>query len=70
RTPRIPGATRRWLALGASYQYTPALRFDLSYAHLFVGDSSTNDTALPGHDLAGTNESDVDLFGGQVVWSF
>ncbi len=70
RTPRIPGATRRWLAVGASYQYTPALRFDLSYAHLFVGDSSTNDTALPEHSLAGTNESDVDLFGAQAVWSF
>lgn len=70
RTPRIPGATRRWLAVGASYQYTPALRFDLSYAHLFVSNDSLNDQAVPTVTLAGTNKSDADLFSGQVVWSF
>lgn len=70
RTPRIPGATRRWLAVGASYAFNPALRFDLSYAHLFVSNSSTNDQGSPGHVLAGTNESDVNLFSAQAVWSF
>ncbi len=29
-----------------------------------------NDTASPGHGLAGTNESDANLFGAQAVWSF
>ncbi|HDO34373.1 MAG TPA: transporter, partial [Chromatiales bacterium] len=70
RTPRIPSTTRRWLAVGASYQYTPALRFDLSYAHRFVSDRSVNDTDRLGHRLVGTNTSDVNLFGGQVVRSF
>ncbi len=29
-----------------------------------------NDTDRLGHSLVGTNTSGVNLFGGQVVWSF
>ncbi|HEB80395.1 MAG TPA: hypothetical protein ENI71_00795 [Chromatiales bacterium] len=56
--------------LGVLYAPTPRTRFGLSYAHLFVSNSSTNDTDRLGHSLVGTNTSDVNRFGGQVVWSF
>jgi hypothetical protein len=42
----------------------------VSYAHLFVSNSSMNDTDRLGHRLVGTNTSEVNLSGGQVVWPF
>ncbi len=39
RSPRVPDATRRWVALGLGYAPSDAMRFDVGYAHLFVNDS-------------------------------
>ena len=38
RTPRVPGADRYWVSLGAGYQFTDSITMDLAYAHLFVDD--------------------------------
>ncbi len=43
RTVRIPGNDRKWLSLGASYQMTPASKFDVGYAHLFISDAKIHD---------------------------
>jgi long-chain fatty acid transport protein len=43
RTVRIPGNDRKWLALGASWQSSPASRFDIGYAHLFISDADIHD---------------------------
>jgi long-chain fatty acid transport protein len=40
RDPRIPDSDRYWLAAGAGYQLTDAIRVDAGYAHIFVPDAS------------------------------
>ena len=41
RDPRIPDSNRYWLALGAGYQWSPWLRVDAGYAHIFTPDVAT-----------------------------
>lgn len=36
RSPRLPDNDRIWLSLGASYQWSDKLSFDLAYSHIFV----------------------------------
>jgi len=48
RTPRLPDADRIWLSLGATYNWSDQLSFDVAYSHLFtVGNSDIN--IGPGH---------------------
>ena len=70
RTPRIPGNDRTWLAIGANYRYSPALSFDLGYAHLFVDDTAINHTDANGFTLTGEYENAVDILSAQVNWMF
>lgn len=70
RTPRIPGNDRTWLALGANYRYSPALSFDVGYAHLFVDDPSINHTDSNGFRVTGTYDASVDILSAQVNWNF
>jgi long-chain fatty acid transport protein len=37
RTPRLPGDTRKWVSLGATW-HLGAVDLDIGYAHLFIGD--------------------------------
>ena len=81
RSPRVPDADRTWLSLGASYRYSPALKIDFAYAHLFVDDPEldhvpdANDPTLPPpagftglHALTGKYDAAVDILGVQVNW--
>jgi long-chain fatty acid transport protein len=72
RTPRIPDADRWWIAFGASYEVTNSLSFDFAYSHLFVSDTTINDTEIStGHTLVGTyTNADVNIISGQAVWRF
>jgi len=79
RTPRIPGADRRWIALGASYQATPDVTVDFSYTHLFVGDGAVDNTIdlapgiAPGaytDRLVGSFENSADAVGIGVQVAF
>jgi long-chain fatty acid transport protein len=77
RTARVPGEDRTWLALGANYQYSPALSFDIGYAHLFVKDPRINspDSHTPPlttglHLLTGEYDAAVDMLSLQVNWNF
>jgi long-chain fatty acid transport protein len=49
RTPRLPDNDRLWLSLGATYQLTPKVSFDLAYSHIFVKDTSVDITATSGN---------------------
>ncbi|RMG39464.1 MAG: aromatic hydrocarbon degradation protein [Candidatus Dadabacteria bacterium] len=70
RTPRIPGNDRLWLALGASYQITDYISADLSYAHLFVNDTSSAVTGSTGEVLRGNWDLAVDIVSLQVSGQF
>ncbi len=75
RTARIPGNDRKWLSLGASYQMTPASKFDVGYAHLFISDASVNDdqrAAAKGRNglLKGDFEGSVDILSMQYTHNF
>lgn len=79
RTPRIPDETRRWIAVGASYQPSPSLSFDFGYTHIFMNDPRINDTEvttgslarLPiGNTLRGEYDANIDIVSAQVQWNF
>ncbi len=72
RTPRIPDNNRTWLSLGATYAHSQQLSLDISYAHLFVGDSRINNTTegTITHNLTGTYESSVNILSLQANWKF
>lgn len=65
RTPRVPDADRTWLALGAGYQVTEAIRLNASYTHIWVDNAAINDTTSLGgpltDNLRGSYESDIDI---------
>jgi len=71
RTPRIPDASRTWLAAGVEYRLSPGAAINLSYGHLFNDDSTIAQTAagtgntLRGN-LSGVTKSLVDVIGLQV----
>ncbi len=48
RSPRLPDSDRIWLSLGATYNWSEQLSFDVAYSHLFtVG--NTDIDIRPGH---------------------
>ncbi|MFI4968835.1 MAG: OmpP1/FadL family transporter [Lysobacterales bacterium] len=53
RDPRIPDGSRKWLAVGVGWKASDTLRFDASYAHLFVANGKVNDTAATFDNLDG-----------------
>lgn len=76
RTPRIPDQDRFWLSAGAGYQFTPTIRVDAAYTHIFLDkatlaltDNLTGAGALRGN-LSGTYKSSIDIVGVQVKATF
>ncbi|MBI1195436.1 MAG: hypothetical protein GC138_06300 [Gammaproteobacteria bacterium] len=75
RTARIPDNSRRWLSLGVSWDMTPAARLDVGYSHLFVSNTSINNTlesSVPtlNATLNGSYSSSVDIVSAQVNWRY
>ena len=70
RTPRIPGNDRYWLALGASYDLTEALRASLAYVHIFVDDSNSLVTGSTGDVFVGEWDASVDIVSLQLLYRF
>lgn len=69
--PRIPDTDEYWLALGAGYQLTPALRVDAGYVHVFLPATSTRYAdAVTGHVLRGGFSGYADLVGLQATLTF
>ena len=70
RSARIPDSDRVWLTLGLAYKPSDDMIFDIGYAHIFVSDSTINNTHPSfGHTLNGTYESDVNILGAQLTWN-
>ncbi len=70
RTPRIPGEDRKWISIGASYNYSDHITIDTGYTHIFVSDPSMNDVTSTGYTLSGDYDASVDLLGIQMRWLF
>lgn len=72
RTPRLPDNDRTWLAMGAQYKFSESWAIDLSYAYIFVKDSSINQnegsTAANGL-VNGTYKNNVNILGLQVTYT-
>jgi long-chain fatty acid transport protein len=69
RTARIPDNNRTWLALGGQYKPSTASAIDFGYAHLFVRDSSINESN-PSPALVGTYKNSVDILSAQYTYTF
>ncbi|MFK7890620.1 MAG: OmpP1/FadL family transporter [Granulosicoccus sp.] len=76
RTPRIPGNDRTWFALGANYQVSSQLSFDIGYTRLTV-DETPVDNAAPSPDVEGQGQivrgvydTAINILSAQVNWAF
>lgn len=69
RSTRLPDSDRYWVSIGASYQYTEKLSFDVAYTHVFHKDADVR--IVPGHqDYAGlpfVAEAETDVNRGRHV---
>jgi long-chain fatty acid transport protein len=72
RTPRIPDQNRTWLAFGASWAITPSNTLDAGYAHLFISNSTLNNTSESSikHNVRGEYDSSVDILSMQYTHNF
>lgn len=70
RTPRIPDENRVWLAFGANVKVSSAGSLDVGYAHLFVKDASSNDTAAGAGTLQGHYNDEVNVISAQLNYRF
>jgi long-chain fatty acid transport protein len=76
RTARLPDEDRYWLALGATYAFNNSISVDVGYTHIFIRDSSIDETfhPIPGNPAAGTLRGDyqnsVDILAVQANFKF
>ena len=72
RTPRIPDNDRTWLAFGLTHTSSSNLSFDLGYAHLFVKDSTIDNTTEGSikYNLKGSYENSVNILSAQLNYKF
>jgi long-chain fatty acid transport protein len=76
RTPRLPDNDRVWAAGGFQWKVSKNSAIDLSYAHIFVGEASSNlpyqdtPTSSPKGNLVGTYNAKVDIVSVQYRLSF
>jgi long-chain fatty acid transport protein len=71
RTARIPDSDRKWVAVGASYQYSDNIVIDAAYAHIFMDAPSINESETSGpatYNLRGKYDASVDIVGLQLRW--
>jgi long-chain fatty acid transport protein len=61
RTARLPDSDRYWLAFGFGYRWTPDLRFDAAYAHIFAASPPISEMSPTGDVLAGRYSNHIDI---------
>jgi long-chain fatty acid transport protein len=72
RDPRIPDATRTWLAFGITHDLTPNTSLEIGYARLaFPKEPITLSASTPGNELRGNldgvTDADVDMISFQIT---
>lgn len=72
RTPRIPDQDRIWLALGASWKFSPNSNVEIGYAHIFIDDAKVNNTTESAvrQNLQGTFTPSVNILSAQFTHEF
>lgn len=70
RTARIPDSNRTWLCLGAGWQFSPEIRGELGFAHLFMKNATIRNDDGAEHMLAGSYKSQVNILSAQLTWSY
>jgi len=76
RTVRIPDNNRFWLSVGGQYKPGKEGAFDFGYSHLFVSNSTLNQSAAANPDLAGKGylvgsyKNSVDILSAQYSYNF
>lgn len=75
RSPRLPDTDRLWVSLGATYNWSDKLSFDIGYTHIFaVGNSDVN--IVPGNPtfspargiLIAESKADVDIISAAIKY--
>lgn len=74
RTPRVPDNHRNWVSVGAGYAFADGLELDASYSHLFIKDTSINNTENLNQTtqatLNGEYESSADILSVQATYRY
>lgn len=73
RTPRLPDEDRKWYSIGASWQFSEQLEFNLAYTRIQPDKPQIGiitPTAQGGQRLFGSYDSDVNLFGASAQYKF
>jgi long-chain fatty acid transport protein len=76
RTPRLPDNDRNWIAGGLEFKFGKAGAFDIGYAHLFLGDMTSNlpnqdtPTSAPSGNLVGSYKGSVNIVSAGFHYSF
>jgi long-chain fatty acid transport protein len=75
RTPRIPGADRIWVTVGAGYRFSEMITVDFAYGHLFVDDPKVDKDITEAENrlrgaLVGEYDASVDIISAAVSFQF
>ena len=75
RTARVPDNNRKWISIGLNYVMAPNMSVDVGYSHLFVSNTSINNTLESDATntqatLNGTYSNSVDIASAQLNWNF
>lgn len=70
RTPRIPDSDRTWLALGGQYKVSSESTLDFGYAHIYMKDSTLDQTVQTGVKVVGNYQNSVDILSVQYAYSY
>ena len=73
RTVQVPDKDHKAVSLGAHYQPTKALGFDLGWTHIFIGSARVNNHITVGPETVladGNVNSSANVFGGQLTYDF
>ncbi len=63
RTPRLPDADRTWFSLGAGFQATRSLNFDLGLTYIKADSAEVRKTATPTNENVSRGNLSVDYTG-------
>lgn len=74
RVASLPDSDRTWLSLGARWQASARHRLDVAYAHVFIEDTTINNTAVVqapiNTTVRGSYTTSADILSAQYTFSF